>query len=433
MVVSETLELLHVSGEARTYLRFPPGKLVNDVSKLAHKDLAIPLTTGLQKVSERGTEVTYSNIHLRSEDDDRIVNMRLKPLPTKKGQSLLIAVLIEEVRRDAPARPASAQSYDVGREAQQRIIDLENELQFTRENLQAMVEELETSNEELQASNEELLASNEELQSTNEELQSVNEELYTVNSEHQSKITELTEANNDLDNLLQNTRVATLFADENLEIRRFTPEITRLFRVIDQDIGRPLGHLAHDLRELDLEALSTQVTASNIPLEREILNADGDKYLMRIFPYQIGPTDYSGVVITFVNISGLRQVQFDLAERETRMDALLDAIPDGYLLMDEEGQIQEVNPALTSLLGYEAAELLGRDVSILLPRELAAEHGSFIRRYLRSGDANIIGQHRRVSAIHKDGSTIPLVLTVTEMLSEDRRAFVGLFRPPVRE
>ena len=70
-----------------------------------------------------------------------------------------------------------------------------------------------------------MLASNEELQSTNEELQSTNEELYTVNAEHQNKIIELTELNNDVDNLLTSSRIGTLLLDENLEIRKFSPKL----------------------------------------------------------------------------------------------------------------------------------------------------------------------------------------------------------------
>jgi two-component system CheB/CheR fusion protein len=182
MVVSETLELMHVAGDAKEYLHFSTGKVINDVSKLANKDLAIPLTTGLQKVFKSKEELIYSNIHLNNNGGHKIVNMRLKPLPTKKQQVMLVAIFIEEVRSSPGPDVSAPETYNVGKEAQQRIIDLENELQFTRENLQATVEELETSNEELQATNEELLASNEELQSTNEELQSVNEELYTVNS-----------------------------------------------------------------------------------------------------------------------------------------------------------------------------------------------------------------------------------------------------------
>ncbi len=320
MVLNEQMELLHVVGNANDYLRFPAGKMLSDASKLAHRDLAIPLSTGVQKALHDGKEINYNNIHLRDEGKpQRLVNMRLLPLPTRKGQVPLLAVFILEHQPGASEyKQQEALSYDVGRDAEQRINDLDQELQFTRENLQATVEELETSNEELQATNEELLASNEELQSTNEELQSVNEELYTVNAELQGKITELTEVNNDLDNLLLNTRIATLFLDRNLEIRRFTPEVARFIRIIDQDIGRPFDHLVHELQDVNLDALSRQVNDTHEALEQEVKDKTGRSHLMRIYPYRISPNLYSGVLLTFVDIESTKAIQKKLEQTQER-------------------------------------------------------------------------------------------------------------------
>jgi two-component system CheB/CheR fusion protein len=318
----------------------------------------------------------------------------------------------------------------VGKEAQQRIVDLENELQFTRENLQATVEELETSNEELQATNEELLASNEELQSTNEELQSVNEELYTVNSEYQGKITELTEVNNDLDNLLCNTGVATLFLDENLDVRRFTPEISNLFRILEQDIGRPLNHLSHKLQGVDVVALAERVKNSEKGLVREkMLSSEGDEFLMRVFPYQIAPGTYSGVVFTFINTSSLRRARKELVERELRMETLL-RVTDAYILINEQGIIQELNDALLALVGYKEEELLGNNISILMPKEIAMDHDSYIEHYLKGGTSDIIGRAREVSVRHRNGGLFKQVLSVAEMIIGKRHWFVGLLRTP---
>ena len=127
------------------------------------------------------------------------------------------------------------------------IGELEDEMRYTKENLQATVEELETTNEELQATNEELVASNEELQSTNEELHSVNEELYTVNAEYQRKIAELTELTDDMDNLLRSTDVGTIFLDRDLAIRKFTPQIGQTFHLLPQDVGRRIESFAHNI------------------------------------------------------------------------------------------------------------------------------------------------------------------------------------------
>ena len=148
--------------------------------------------------------------------------MRICSLPGKKGQEPLAAVFIEEVsppRSHHLERNARLRCRFGGGTTHQR--SGAGTAIFT-ENLQATIEELEPRTRKLQATNEELLAGNEELQSTNEELQSVNEELHTVNTEYQSKILELTELNNDLDNLIASTRIATLFLDEDLTVRRFT-------------------------------------------------------------------------------------------------------------------------------------------------------------------------------------------------------------------
>ena len=426
MVVSEEMELMHVVGDANNYLRFSPGKPINDVSKLAIKDLAIPISTGVQKVVKSEKELIYSNIHLHDSEIPHTVNMRLKPLPGKKGQVRLIGIFIDELRNKTDEHSSTVESYDVGREAEQRISDLENELQFTRENLQATVEELETSNEELQATNEELLASNEELQSTNEELQSVNEELYTVNSEYQGKIIELTEVNNDLDNLIHNIRVATLFVDESLDVRRFTMAATELLQILDQDIGRPLSHISHNLKGLDLHAIATKVQQNNSLFEQDVTTEDGKKFLLRVRPYQISPNHYSGVVLTFIDITELRRAEESLLERETRMKALLDTIPDGYILIDTEGFIQEVNDAVQQLTGFSEKELIGQQVGMLMPEDAAKEHAKSIRSYLKEGDPNILNRPRKLIAQHKDGSAIPILLTVSEASDGDNIWFVGI-------
>jgi two-component system, chemotaxis family, CheB/CheR fusion protein len=317
LVVNEHLELLHVVGDSEGFLQMPSGRVQNEITRLAARDLSIPLATGLQKAFKTHEMVIYNNVHVKGKNDSRILNLRFVPLPGKKGYDPLTAILVEPVE-SRPSEITGGDTYDLDREAEQRIHDLEAELQFTRENLQATVEELETSNEELQATNEELLASNEELQSTNEELQSVNEELYTVNAEFQTKITELSQLNSDLDNLIAGTEIAILFLDEDLQVRRYTPALTHLCRIIDSDIGRPLSDLSHQLVDVDLPALARLVQLQRTNINREVSTRDNRWYLLDAHPYCLGRELTRSVVISLVEVTQLKRAQEALALSQER-------------------------------------------------------------------------------------------------------------------
>ncbi len=359
VVVNERLEVLHILGDPEGYFRLPSGKLMNDVTKIAVKDLAIPLATGLQKVFKSGEELKYTSIRLKWREETRNIQIRIRLLPGKKGQEALAAVFIEESSQPSKEPVVgSMQIYDIAQEAEQRIHDLEQELQFSRENLQATIEELETSNEELQATNEELLASNEELQSTNEKLQSVNEELHTVNAEYQSKIIELTELNNDLDNLMASTRIGTLFLDENLTVRRFTPEIRRIFKILDSDLGRPVNHLMHTLNNVDLFERILAVSEQVAEQELEVCSQEGQWWLMRILPYHVGVGAVSGVVLNFIDISAFKSTQQVLSNRESLLASLYRATPAGIGRVVSR-TLLEVNDQLCRMLGYSRNELVG--------------------------------------------------------------------------
>lgn len=318
LVINEHMELLHVLGESDGFLQMPSGRVQNDITRLIIRDLTIPIATGLQKVFKTNEEIAYKNIHVKGRTDTKLINLRIRPLPGKKGYEPLAVILIEPIEVK-PSESGTGEIYDLDREAEQRIHDLEAELQFTRENLQATVEELETSNEELQATNEELLASNEELQSTNEELQSVNEELYTVNAEFQTKFSELSQLNNDLDNLIASTEIATLFLDEELRVRRYTPALTNLYRILDSDIGRSLSDLSHQLVDVDLLALAKQVQIQRSSVYREVFTHDKRWYLLDAHPYSLGRELTRSVVINLVEVSQLKHVQEELARNQERI------------------------------------------------------------------------------------------------------------------
>ncbi|MFO8042233.1 MAG: chemotaxis protein CheB, partial [Alkalispirochaeta sp.] len=270
VVVDENRQVVHTFGDLATYLQIPTGKMDLDVMKMARPSVNIPLGTALQTAIRENQFVAYDDISVPHGDTDHVV-IRLAVRPLRSAYNARFFAIVFD-KQDHPDRSADlpVQRFDVEDSVRRRISDLENELQHTKENLQATIEELETSNEELQATNEELLSSNEELQSTNEELQSVNEELITVNSEYQKKIDELSELNDDMNNLLSGTAIGTIFLDGNLTIRKFTPPAARQINIIKTDVGRPFADLSHNLRYDRLLEDIAQVHSSERPSELEV-------------------------------------------------------------------------------------------------------------------------------------------------------------------
>ena len=155
----------------------------------------------------------------------------------------------------------------------------------------------------------------EELQSTNEELHSVNEELYTVNAEFDLKNQELKHLNQDHDNLLASTEDGTVYLDKDLRIRKFNPAICKFFKLLPQDIGRPIDHIAYHLsRQGQLLKDIRQVLTGGKPLETEITTPAGHWLLKRILPFRTEVGKIEGVVLTFTDITRVKAAEMALAE-----------------------------------------------------------------------------------------------------------------------
>ncbi len=281
---------------------------------------------------------------------------------------------------------------------------VEEELRYAKENLRTTIEELETSNEELQATNEELVASNEELQSTNEELHSVNEELYTVNAEHQRKICELAEVNQDLHHLLENTDVATIFLDSDLRIRKFTAHVRKIFDFLDQDIGRPISSFAHRMRLEGMLGHIQDVHSSGCPFESEVYTVDGACYLLKILPYRIEDR-IEGVVVVMVDLAPLE----DLRGRLRWLSAIVESTDDAIIGENLDGYITSWNVGAENLYGYKAEEAIGKHISFLVPEDRRDE----IRDYLLQIQQGLTVRTLQTVRLHRDGREIQISLTVS--------------------
>ncbi len=309
VVVDDTNKIIKIYNDVNDVLTFPQGSFTPDLFQLVSEEMKLTLTSLLRKIRAKKKKVLYQNVKGAGGDTRRVLDVEGRPIYDRQQKTEYY--LISFIHRDpvSPEEKVVSETVDMGGQYKDRVADLENELQYTKENLQATVEELETSNEELQSSNEELIASNEELQSTNEELQSVNEELYTVNSEHEKKIEELTQLNNDINNLLKNTNIGTLYLDRKLHIRKFTPVVSEITTIRGGDIGRPVSHL--DLQGVyagfldDIQGVLDDLR----PREKEVYNQSNAKwYMVRVMPYRTEDNAVEGVIVTFVEITSLKEM-----------------------------------------------------------------------------------------------------------------------------
>ncbi len=304
VLIDENNNIVHVINDVNRFIQLRPGRFSQQLFNLLPSELGLIVNSLLRRLRETRTEVIYEDVAGLSDQPNLRVDLEGRTIEDGRRRYVLLTFRTIARDGDPPATPRLSIAADG--QIQERLTEVERELQFTKENLQAAIEELETSNEELQSSNEELIASNEELQSTNEELQSVNEELYTVNAEYQAKIEEMIRLNNDINNLLNNTEVAALYLDRHLCIRKFTPSLMRITNLRDADIGRPLYHLSVSNAYAGLLDDINQVIRNLQPVEKEITTASGAPYLMRIVPYRTEDNAVDGVLATFVDISRLK-------------------------------------------------------------------------------------------------------------------------------
>jgi two-component system CheB/CheR fusion protein len=382
-------DILYLHGRTGLYLEPAPGEAgINNILKMAREGLRRDLATAMHKASGIKEIVRCPGLRVKTNGAFTMVNLTIRPVtigPAATPEVPLYLIILEDVPPFDPEQAeqaalhagAEADGPDAG--ADLRVAALKQELRAKEEYLQTANEELETSNEELKSSNEEMQSVNEELQSTNEELetskeelQSVNEELATVNAELQTNVADLSRANNDMNNLLAGTGIATIFVDHQLRILRFTPTATRIINLILSDLGRPVAHIVSNLAGYDSLVTDAQaVLDSLVPKEVEVRTQAGEWYSMRILPYRTLSNVIEGAVITFVDISEVKKVQETLRETQAILKAALDNSQVGITIADAPGgALRYVNDAGRLMHGGDRKDTL---------------HGAGIDRYAAAG------------------------------------------------
>jgi len=126
------------------------------------------------------------------------------------------------------------------------------------------------------------------------------------------------------------------------------------------------------------------------------------------------------------DITERMRTEAEIRDRENRMRAILNTVLDGIITIDDRGTIENFNPAAARIFGYRPDEVVGRNVKILMPEPFHGEHDTYLKHYLDTGQAKVIGLRRELTGMRRNGSTFPMELAVSEITVAGRRIFVGV-------
>lgn len=368
VLVDARLDVLHFFGRTSHYLEPSEARGGSNLIEMAPASMRAALWTALGQASTERQEVTRTAVFAHG-DESELVEIVARPArELDAGDDMMLVVF-------RPVRPEPLDTFTAGADSARdddadgslALREMERELRGTRQRLQATIEELEGLNEELRSSNEELLSMNEELQTTKEETQSANEELKTVNAEVRSKIDELNQAHGDLQNLFRSNEVATIFLDRNLEIQRFTPAATALFRLRDSDVGRPIGEIVSRFAAAgDLSADIGRVLDSLEPHETEVHALEGDRWFtLRVFPYRTVDDVIAGAVLTFTDVTDLKRIELQLRLQQGYAEAIVESVPEPIVVLDGELRLLSASPSFFERFGFDEEQARGEKLGRL--------------------------------------------------------------------
>ena len=309
VLVNEGGDIVYISGRTGRYIEPAAGKANWNIHVMARPGIRAQLAVALRTAMQQKSSVELRGLKL---DDAAPGSVDITVQAIAQPNALAGMAMI--VFRDVPAVPhprgrrgKSAGTVDAS--VADELIRSQEEIRALRQEMHASQEALQAANEELQSTNEELQSANEELTTSKEEAQSMNEELQTINGELQTKLDDLALAQSDMQNLLNSTDIATLFLDNDLNVRRFTDQISRVVHLREGDIGRPLSELATTLIYPELNADVKETLRTLAFTEKQIATTDGHWFSVRIMPYRTLANVIQGAVITFVDITVAKELE----------------------------------------------------------------------------------------------------------------------------
>ena len=326
VLVTAEGDILYISGKIGKYLEPAAGKANWNLFAMAREGLATALPNAFRQALRNQEPMTLRQVKITTSGGFQFVDILIQSLTEPAGLHGMVIVAFSEVEvppacveSQAPRRKTADKSRLEALAAELRQSYVEN--QRLRDEMQTSQEELKSANEELQSTNEELQSTNEELTTSKEEMQSMNEELHTLNHELQAKVDELSLASNDIKNLLNSTGIATLFLDDALNIRRFTPQTTSIIKLIPGDAGRPLTDIVTQIDYPTFADDAHEVLRSLVFIEKQVTSRDGRWFTVRIMPYRTFDNRIDGLVVTFYDITSNKSLEAQLRQTQAALEA----------------------------------------------------------------------------------------------------------------
>ena len=373
VLVNDRGDIIYISGRTGKYLEPAVGKANMNIFAMLREGLRNEFPASFRQAIMKKECVIMHGVTVGTNEGSLSLNISIQWLDHPEPLKGMVMIIFSDLPKIAVVKSTKAKGENGL--VSTKYSELEQELQNMREEMRSTLEEMQTSQEEQKSTNEELQSTNEELQSTNEELttskeemQSLNEELQTVNAELQSKVDEFTRVNNDMKNLLNSTDIATLFLDKNLNIRRFTNQATKIFKLIKSDIGRPITDQTSNLIYPELAADAHEVLRTLVYLEKQISTSDGQWFSIRIMPYRTFDDRIDGLVITLINISDLKLMEVELREKEQMHRLLLNSSSDIFIKLSADLKVLEFNSEAERFFGMKQKEVIDHSyIQLFIP------------------------------------------------------------------
>ncbi|MEO6174754.1 MAG: chemotaxis protein CheB [Flavobacterium circumlabens] len=368
-----------------------PQNFNTNLPELLPRSLAVAYNTLSKQVLKTEQFASAKGIMFKLNDIVMEVNLSVGPVNIDGGKQKGLIVIFN----DDKTTSSDKDKYPLFNEVEYNnkyTEALEEELVEVKSQLQDAHDKLSASNENMQSFNEELISANEEMQSTNEEMQSVNEELHTINADYQLKNKELAEINDDLNNYFRSNINGQIFIDSNLRLMKYSPGAVKHINLVNTDIGRPIHHISTNIKFDTIVEDTKAVIEKSTMITREIEANNGKWYQVMIMPYLQAGNKIKGAIITFNDISELKNTQSELHSKNEillRMNKELEdikktatndiAIP----LTDIENRIKKLKDLKSS--DVDVAELLSiidssvqtlRGLATDLARKVAIKHDS---------------------------------------------------------